>query len=62
MDCTTHFFRAKLKTRREAPHAVNDADYNEGVAWVELANLRQALGFHPIILEAVMSLIDVEPV
>ena len=58
VDVTTHFFRGQLLGPREAPQPVDDADYNEGVVWLPLARLEEALGFHSTILACVQALVD----
>jgi tRNA(adenine34) deaminase len=55
-DCVTHFFRAQLATPRDAPLAVSDASYHEGVVWLELAQLDGAFDYHAVIHDAVRAL------
>lgn len=61
-DCTTHFFRARLRDARGAPPAVRDASYNEGVVWVELAQLDRAFEYDATIRDAVRALALAPPV
>jgi tRNA(adenine34) deaminase len=56
-DVTTHFFRATLVDPEAPPAPVNDASYHEGVAWLPLAELEAAIGFHAGIYRAVLSLL-----
>lgn len=56
VDCTTHFFRARLAEGVDAPARVTDADYNLGVSWVPLEELQVALGFHAEIYAAASAL------
>jgi 8-oxo-dGTP pyrophosphatase MutT (NUDIX family) len=56
VDCTTHFFRARLTTARSAPEVTHDAAYNEGVVWLKLAEIDQAFAYHDAILAAVSAL------
>jgi 8-oxo-dGTP pyrophosphatase MutT (NUDIX family) len=58
VDCTTHFFRARLApgVDAHAPAAVADADYNLGALWLPLADLDGAIGFHAEIHAAVRAL------
>jgi A/G-specific adenine glycosylase len=53
----THFFAAELIDPSAAPDLVDDADYNEGVLWLPLADLPSALGFDETILAAVQSIL-----
>jgi 8-oxo-dGTP pyrophosphatase MutT (NUDIX family) len=56
VDCTTHFFRARLRAPEQPPGPVHDADFNLGVHWLPLAELQAALGFHAEIFAAVRAL------
>lgn len=56
VDCTTHFFRARLRGDKRAPAATRDADYNEGAVWLPLCQLEDALGFHREIHAALLAL------
>lgn len=56
VDCTTHFFHARLEDALRAPSPTRDADYNEGVVWLKLADLDRELGFHRAICAAVRAL------
>jgi len=57
IECTTHFFRARLCSDRHAPAATHDDAINLGAVWLPLAALDAELGFHAAILRAVRSLI-----
>jgi 8-oxo-dGTP pyrophosphatase MutT (NUDIX family) len=54
---TTHFFRASLLEPERAPQPVQDAPYNEGMRWLNLDEVPQALSFQADILGAVSSLL-----
>jgi 8-oxo-dGTP pyrophosphatase MutT (NUDIX family) len=56
-DVTTHFFRAALVAPAREPAQVRDVDYNEGVRWLALAAVPEALGFQQDILAAVSRLL-----
>jgi 8-oxo-dGTP pyrophosphatase MutT (NUDIX family) len=58
VDCTTHFFRARLAAGASVGTSarVADAEYNLGVRWVPLAQLEAELGFHAEIFAAVRAL------
>lgn len=56
IDCTTHFFRARLRAPEQPAGAVADADFNLGTVWLPLDELEAALGFHAEILAAVRAL------
>ena len=56
-DVTTHFFHAELVDPAGEPAPVRDADYNEGVRWLALADIPGALGFQPEILAAIVRLL-----
>lgn len=58
VDCTTHFFRAALATRRHAPAPVQDDPIHQGVLWLPLDQLDLEIGFHATILGAVRSLVS----
>lgn len=55
-DCTTHFFRAWLRSPRGPALPVRDASYNEGVVWLPLAHFEQAFGYDAAIADAVRAL------
>jgi 8-oxo-dGTP pyrophosphatase MutT (NUDIX family) len=57
VDCTTHFFRAVLRSPRDAPGVVRPDAIQEAVVWVPLADVATELGFHAPILAAVRSLL-----
>lgn len=63
VDCTTHFFRARLAPGVDArtPEAVVDADYNLGALWLPLDELEAAFGFHAVIYDAVRALAVARP-
>ena len=54
---TTHFFRARLVGDRQAPHATDDASYNEGACWLPLDRVDAELSFNGAIHEAVRFLL-----
>ena len=56
IECTTHFFRARLCSDRDAPAGTHDADFNEGALWLPLQELETELGFDAAILKAVRAL------
>lgn len=56
VDCTTHFFRAALLTPRGAPYPAQVEAIHEGVVWLPLERLPEALGFHAEIFTAVRAL------
>lgn len=56
-DVTTHFFHAELVDTAREPAPVRDAAYNEGVRWLALTAIPEALGFQPEILAAVVRLL-----
>jgi 8-oxo-dGTP pyrophosphatase MutT (NUDIX family) len=60
VDCTTHFFRARLAAGVDlhAPARVSDAEYNLGVRWVPLRELEAQLGFHAEIFATVRALAE----
>jgi 8-oxo-dGTP pyrophosphatase MutT (NUDIX family) len=54
---TSHFFAAKLIDPAAPPDAVDDADYNEGVHWLELDAVQRELGYQAEVLQAISSLL-----
>jgi 8-oxo-dGTP pyrophosphatase MutT (NUDIX family) len=62
IDCTTHFFRARLRGPRTPPQRVRDASYHEGVVWLELAHLAREFDYHATIRDAVCALALPAPV
>ena len=56
-DVTTHFFRADLLDPDAGPSPVDDASYHEGVAWLPLEELAEAIGFNQAIHRAVTGLL-----
>jgi tRNA(adenine34) deaminase len=57
MRVTTHFFRGSLVEPEAEPRRVDDASYHEGVIWLPIAEVPNALGFHSVICGAVQKLI-----
>jgi tRNA(adenine34) deaminase len=57
MRVTTHFFRGSLIEPEAEPGRVDDASYHEGVIWLPIAEVPNALGFHSVICDAVQKLI-----
>jgi tRNA(adenine34) deaminase len=57
LDVTTHFFRATLVDPDAVPAPVCDASYHEGVAWLPLSELEQAIGFHSGMYRSVLALL-----
>jgi 8-oxo-dGTP pyrophosphatase MutT (NUDIX family) len=56
IDCITHFFRAEaLDPVSSAP--VDDVPYNLGWAWLPLAEVPGALGYHDVILSEIQALL-----
>jgi 8-oxo-dGTP pyrophosphatase MutT (NUDIX family) len=53
---TTCFVRARLVDAATTPLPVNDADFHEGVCWIDVTEIPRELGFHPDILSAVSQL------
>ena len=53
--CSTHFMLGRLKDPAARPETVSDADYNSGAVWLPVAQVREALGFHTVILEEVLA-------
>ncbi len=54
-DCLTLFYRGYLKNSMRA--LVNDADYNKGVEWISLSEVRNIFSYSEAVLEAVQALI-----
>jgi tRNA(adenine34) deaminase len=55
-DCLTVFYWAKLLSPLQ--DSVNDRDYNKGVVWVPLAEVKQKFGYNDEILSAIEELIE----
>lgn len=53
--CTTLFYKATLNTPFQT--AVKDADYNLGVQWMELAEVRSKFSYSSEILEAIVEIL-----
>lgn len=58
VDCTTHFFRAALRTPRDAPGRTHPDAIQLGIAWLPLDEVASELGFHAPILATVRALLD----
>lgn len=54
--CRTHFFKGELVNPYDAPAAVNDAEYNKGVVWIEKDKSSSVFSYHPSIEEVTMEL------
>lgn len=54
-DCLTIFYRAQLKSIFQKP--VNDATYNKGVHWIDLADVPNKMSYNKEIFEAIQELI-----
>lgn len=55
-DCLTLFYWARLHSPLQSP--VNDQDYNKGVAWVPLAEVKEKFGYNAEIISAIEELIE----
>jgi tRNA(adenine34) deaminase len=55
-DCLTVFYWAKLTSPLQ--DSVNDRDYNKGVAWVPLAEVKEKFSYNEEILSAIQELIE----
>lgn len=55
--CETTFFRGRLRRPGEAPAAVVDATYHEGVVWLPVGEVRKELAFDAAICAAVERLL-----
>lgn len=55
-DCLTVFYWAKLTSPLQ--DSVNDRDYNKGVAWVTLAEVKEKFSYNEEILSAIQELIE----
>ncbi len=54
-DCETTFFLGKLISLEQ--NFVKDADYNRGVDWIPVDQIKEVLGYHADILSAILELL-----
>jgi len=55
-NCLTLFYRGQLKSPMQTP--VKDADYNKGVVWIPLSELKAAMGYSEPIYSAILQLLE----